>query len=105
MNKLLLSGMSLSFMLAAGTAMAASDQAAEKFQTLGQMQSIQTTAITPMTGTDLQAVEGKMRWRGGHRSYSYRSNRNTTTQSNTCIFCFARGGGITQVNENYTVQR
>jgi hypothetical protein len=109
MKNLLIVGLALPVILSGGIAMATSDQVAEKFQTLGQVQSIQTSAVTQMTGTDLQAVEGKMRWRGGHRSYSYSSNRNTTHQTNLCVVCSARGhrngGFIDQVNVNSTVQR
>ena len=112
MNKLFILGISLSFVLSAGTAMAASDQASETFQTLGQMQAAQ------MTDAELNAIEGKSsKYRGyrGHRGYkgglklNLRANFNRTEQVNSCVACFAnggRGGGgnINQINDNLTVQ-
>jgi hypothetical protein len=122
MYKLFILGVSLSLVLSAGTAMAAGDQTSETFQTLGQMQPVENTAITQMTDTDLNAVEGKMRSRGyeGYEGYSghtggytqySRSNFNTTEQINSCVSCFAYGGydgggggNITQYNDNNTQQ-
>ena len=65
MKNLFILGIALAMVLSGGMAMAASDQTSEMFQTLGQMQTVETTAITQMTDTDLNAVEGKMsKYRG-----------------------------------------
>ena len=120
MNKLFILGIALAMVLSAGTAMAAGDQTTEMFQTLGQMQTVETTAITQMTVTDLNAVEGKMSKHRGfkksHRGFkkggvklNLRVNINKTDQYNVCSFCSAfggkgGGGNITQINDNLTTQ-
>jgi hypothetical protein len=111
MKNLLIVGLALPLVLSAGMTMATSDHTGDRFQTLGQVESIETSAITHMTAADLKAVEGKMRWRGsrGYKSYSYSSNRNSTDQVNLCVLCVAKGrrdgGYIGQFNGNDTVQR
>ena len=116
MKNLLILGITLAVMLFAGPAMAAGDQAPEMFDTLGQMQTVENTAIAQMTDTELNAVEGKSfrdrKFRKNHKvglKINARANFNKTTQFNDCFSCFASGGtggggNINQINDNLTVQ-
>jgi len=116
MNKLFILGIALAMVLSAGTAMAASDQTSETFQTLSSMQTVE------MTDIELNAVEGKMskqrdfkshrgfkKGRKGSVKLNLRVNKNYTEQYNVCSFCSAfggkgGGGNINQINDNLTVQ-
>jgi len=97
MKKLVLLGMVLAMILSVAPAMAAdADVTAQAKETQFEALSLvptTDTALTPMTETELEAVEGK--------GLILVGNVNVSSQSNYAGYCLLCGG----VNVNYTSQR